>query len=128
MDRRNPQRALTQTDVALLSTSASLRFVAELQLGATRAELFTTHDELVINAADESWASVSLTTNGDGFHNVQQGGPRRIWDSIETAFTTWHIAGRPARSAFGITASTTKNDQRVWLRSADSPVSWPLPF
>lgn len=128
LDRRNPQRALTQTNVALLTTSASLRFVAELQLGATRAELFTTDDELVINAADESWASVSLNTDDDGFHTVQQGGPRRVWDSIETAFTTWNSAGQPSRSAFGVSASTTKNDQRVWLRAPDAPPSWPLPL
>ena len=128
MNRRNPQRGTTHTDVRHISTSAALRFTAELQLGATRAELFTTADEIVLSAADESWATARLVADSDGSRAIQQGGPRRVWDSIEAAFSTWHGAGRPSLGAFGVTATTEKGDQRVWLHAPSSSISWPLPI
>ncbi len=128
MDRRNPQRATTSTDVQLVARLPSLRFTIELQLGATSTDLFTTDDEVVITSVDDSWATATLNANQHGLRQIQQGGPRRIWDSVEAAFTTWHKAGRPTLDDFGVTATTDKNDQRVWLHTADTPHSWPLPI
>ncbi|HZD14142.1 MAG TPA: methyltransferase domain-containing protein [Pseudonocardiaceae bacterium] len=128
IDRRNPQRATTSTDAQLVARLSDLRFIVELQLGATRTELFTTDDEVVVTSIDASWATATLKPDDCGLHQIQQGGPRRVWDSVEAAFRTWHSAGRPALDDFGVTASADKHDQRVWLNTANSPHSWPLPI
>jgi len=127
MDRRNPQRGTTSTDVRLVAEVPALRFTAELQLGVTRSDVFVSGGEVVVATADGSWAAANLTAEQDGRHTVAQGGPRRLWDSVEAAVTTWHDAGRPTVDAFGVTASTEKGAQRVWLHDPDSALSWPLP-
>ena len=127
IDRRNPARGTTTTDVRLVADVRALRFAVELQLGAAACDLFIGGDELVVASADGSWATASLTTGPDAHHTVQQGGPRRLWDSVEAAVQMWHRAGRPTVGAFGVTASTEKGEQRVWLHTPDSLFSWPLP-
>lgn len=126
IDRRNPARATTATDVGLVSSVRALRFLVELQLGATAPDLFIGGDEIVIASGDGSWATASLAANTDGEHVVQQGGPRRLWDSVEAAVALWSRAGQPGIEAFGVTAGTAKGEQRVWLHTPDSGTSWPL--
>ncbi|RNL83982.1 ATP-grasp peptide maturase system methyltransferase [Halostreptopolyspora alba] len=74
---------------------------------------------------DGSWAEVSSPGDGVRAPRVEQGGPRRLWDTVETAHTFWDQYGRPDWSAFGVTA--TFQHQRVWLHSSDSPNTWELP-
>jgi methyltransferase of ATP-grasp peptide maturase system len=66
---------------------------------------------------DGSWARY-------GDHTVAQGGPRRLWDIVETAHADWLSLGRPTRDRFGITV--TPEHQYLWLDSRDSQYRWPL--
>ncbi|WP_170177853.1 methyltransferase domain-containing protein [Thermomonospora umbrina] len=45
---------------------------------------------------------------------VYQGGPRRLWDEVETAHRWWAEHGRPGHEDFGLTTGT--ETERVWLR------------
>ncbi|MGH3824465.1 MAG: methyltransferase domain-containing protein [Pseudonocardiaceae bacterium] len=128
MDRRNPQRGATSTDPRVVFDSRGLRFLVELQLAGTYFDLFVGEAEVVVTAADGSWAAVALTAAEDGMHAVSQAGPRRLWDSVETAITAWKHAGKPDIDAFGITARAKRGDQRVWLGDPELGYAWPLPI
>ncbi|MGH3874599.1 MAG: methyltransferase domain-containing protein [Pseudonocardiaceae bacterium] len=128
IDRRNPQRGYTCTDPRVIADSRGLRFLVELQLAGTHFDLFTNGDEVVLTAGDGSWATATLATAVDGTHTVTQAGPRRLWDSVEAAVTTWNYANKPDIAAFGVTANSDSVDQRVWLGDPESAYSWPLPI
>ena len=68
---------------------------------------------------DGSWAR-----HDAGRQEVTQGGPRRLWDEAETAYTEWIALGQPHRSRFGITVDPT--GQHLWLDTPDGPNRWPL--
>lgn len=57
---------------------------------------------------------------------VTQGGPRRIWDEVESLFDQWCRLGAPNRERFGLTVS---RDGRhiLWLDSPTSENVWELP-
>ncbi|MGH3972226.1 MAG: hypothetical protein ACRDS9_02710 [Pseudonocardiaceae bacterium] len=59
---------------------------------------------------------------------VTQRGPRRIWDTIETAIELWDHLHRPDISRFGISALDDINRQYVWLDDPNGPYSWPAPL
>jgi protein-L-isoaspartate(D-aspartate) O-methyltransferase len=128
LDRRNPQRGTTTTDPRLIAQARGLRFVIELQLAGTHADLFVGTDEVVVSGPDGSWASAALTPSTDGTHAIHQAGPRRLWDSVDAAVTTWRSTGTPEVDAFGVTAGIDANDQRVWLGDPQSAHTWPLPI
>jgi methyltransferase of ATP-grasp peptide maturase system len=56
-------------------------------------------------------------------HQVNQGGPRRLWDDVERAYTAWTALGEPHRDRFGITV--TPQAQELWLDTPDGH-RWPL--
>ncbi|MEW1615541.1 MULTISPECIES: methyltransferase domain-containing protein [unclassified Streptomyces] len=62
-----------------------------------------------------SWATVEWVPDAERYE-VEQYGPRALWDEVRTAFLRWHDLGEPERSRFGL--SVDGNGQRVWL---DSP-------
>lgn len=128
MDRRNPQRSTTTTDPRPVTESRGLRFLVELQFGAAHADMFISDGEVVISAGDGSWASAVLMANAEGTHPVAQAGPRRLWDSVEAAISTWQCLGKPALDDFGVTATIDVADQRVWFGDRRSAYSWPLPI
>ncbi|HEX3650497.1 MAG TPA: ATP-grasp peptide maturase system methyltransferase [Pseudonocardiaceae bacterium] len=57
-------------------------------------------------------------------HQVWQGGPRRLWDTVEAAYDEWQALGRPARDRFGITVRPDR--QELWLDNPAGPHHWPL--
>jgi protein-L-isoaspartate(D-aspartate) O-methyltransferase len=65
---------------------------------------------------DRSWAALL-----DG--RVRQGGTRRVWENVETAFQEWNQRGKPEREQFSI--SITGPVQRVEF--ADAGLLWELP-
>ncbi|MGW0865352.1 ATP-grasp peptide maturase system methyltransferase [Streptomyces sp. NPDC002611] len=75
----------------------------------------------VLDNPTGSFAVLSPTDNG---WQVRQGGPRRLWDAIESAVATWEEYGSPSTAAFGVTVS--RDAQVVWLGNPDGP-QWPLP-
>lgn len=68
---------------------------------------------------DGSWARVRA---GEHSSYVEQGGPRRLWDLVETAYEDWVSLGRPRRHRFGISVSPT--EQYLWLDRPDAGRRW----
>ncbi|WP_260636226.1 methyltransferase domain-containing protein [Streptomyces angustmyceticus] len=59
-----------------------------------------------------SWATVEYIPDAE-VYEVEQYGPRALWDEVREAFLCWHEAGKPERSRFGLTVD--RDGQRVWL-------------
>ncbi|QKW08220.1 methyltransferase [Streptomyces sp. NA04227] len=97
------------------------RFVA--QLAAPSAELMTTGDGVLL--VDVATGSQAWTEAHGRTWIVHQHGPLRLWDQVEAAVSTWHQAGAPDQSAFGMSV-TPDHTQHVWIGAPDGP-SWPLP-
>ena len=70
---------------------------------------------------DGSW--VCHVTDG-GTHIVKQGGPRRLWDEIESAHAQWTELGKPARERFGLTVSN--GEHVAWLDGRSGDHRWTL--
>ncbi|MFK0290298.1 methyltransferase domain-containing protein [Streptomyces sp. NPDC090442] len=60
----------------------------------------------------KSWATVEYVPNADTYE-VEQFGPRALWDEVRAAFLKWHDLGKPQRTRFGLTADPSGH--RVWL-------------
>ncbi|MER6140354.1 methyltransferase domain-containing protein [Streptomyces sparsogenes] len=71
------------------------------------------------DAATGSWASVDYEP-GATVYGTEQHGPRMLWNELEAAHAWWTRAGRPARTRFGLTVTTT--GQRVWLDHPDNVI------
>lgn len=52
-------------------------------------------------AGDGSWAQLS-----DDATTVTQGGPRRLWDRVETLAGVWQQLGSPHTDRYGVTVSS----------------------
>ncbi|MBW1600991.1 protein-L-isoaspartate O-methyltransferase [Streptomyces sp. JJ66] len=72
---------------------------------------------------DGSWARTPAPGEPDTGY-VTWGGPRQLWDELETVWATWRHHGQPGPHPIGI--SITPDRQRVWLHSPLGP-SWTLP-
>lgn len=93
---------------------------------------------------DEELANVGLTVHDgvdvatalrcvDGPLLVRQSSPRRLWDTVESAWRSWVDHDKPRRDRLGITA-TTGGTQYAWLDLPDQGgggrggvFRWPLP-
>ncbi|MBK3582562.1 MULTISPECIES: hypothetical protein [Streptomyces] len=69
-----------------------------------------------------SWATVEYEPNTERYE-VEQYGPRALWEEIRNAFPRWHDLGKPERSRFGLAVDA--NGQRVWLDSPSCLVDRP---
>lgn len=63
-----------------------------------------------------SWASVDYAPGVDAY-DVEQYGPRRLWDEGEAAWQWWDENGQPARDRFALTIDA--GGQRVRLENAE---------
>jgi protein-L-isoaspartate O-methyltransferase len=103
-----------------------LEFEAGFVLGATlpgwvtgkRTEKDGATILLMSHLASGSWATV---TWGSGEYEVRHGGPRRLWEELETAYRWWVDAGRPDHTRFGL--SVTPESQTFWLDTPDQIIS-----
>ena len=104
LDMINPQRGLTVADPGLL-TEDGLRLVVQLHLGGECLRGFLPDDGVAWSgrAADGSWFSVDTASRSDGLRAVVQGGPQRLWDTVETATRAWERLGRPSVGTFRVT-------------------------
>jgi hypothetical protein len=84
------------------------------ETGAPKAVFFT--------SPDGSWCEVSLV--GEGPRDVWEGGPRHLWEQIESAEELWASVGKPGWQRFGMTVTPTENV--VWLDEPGGSVSWSL--
>lgn len=83
------------------------------------------HDELrLFDAGDGSWVRVEEGSQKQ--HVVTQGGPRQLWDQLESVHELWLRLGKPDRDRYGLTI-TPDGKQRIWLDDPETEYSWELP-
>ncbi|MBB5159643.1 protein-L-isoaspartate O-methyltransferase [Saccharopolyspora phatthalungensis] len=103
------------TIAAEVATSREFEFFAALHTGPYSRTGFTPADgptpETWLTRADGSW--ICHTTPDPGRQIVRQGGPARLWETIEHAHERWQVLGSPARQRFGLTVDSGKH--RMWL-------------
>lgn len=75
------------------------------------------------STGDGSWCELS-PADADGTREVWEGGPRRLWASIEAAMRFWRHQGEPGWRRFGLTVGPGR--QAIWLDSPDSDHRWQL--
>jgi len=73
---------------------------------------------------DGSWCELSATDN-QGTRQVWEGGPHRLWTSIEATIEFWHEQSEPGWNRFGLTV--TPRSQAVWLDTPEGNHIWPVP-
>src|SRR5579875_957979 len=127
IDRSNPYRSTTTIDPRFVSENEDFRFLLQLHFGATVVEPISVDDagELFVTGRDGSWFVVS--DRHDREISVSQGGPRRLWDSVEAAHILWKRLDRPQRERFGVTATDDETHQWVWIDPVGGSHTWPLP-
>lgn len=122
----DPSRAEASRETALgpdvLTTYGPGQLVA--QLAAPEAQLVSfgpdsDFPEHLLVQPDDSYAAFS---GGPGRWIVDQGGPQRLWDQVESAVASWHSSGEPDIQSFRVTV--TADEQRVRIPSGQS---WRLP-
>lgn len=89
-----------------------------LMPGVARADI--TRDDGAVQwlvHSDGSWAYYDMTTR-----NVEQGGPRQLWDELEHIYTVWVENGKPTRDRIGITVSDT-TDHHIWLHNETNTIT-----
>ncbi|MEW1700746.1 methyltransferase domain-containing protein [Streptomyces sp. NPDC091278] len=69
----------------------------------------------------KSWAA--LCAQGDGRTVAYQGGPRRLADELEEAWTRWDTADQPDQYDFGMTVKKSGR-QTVWCRDNSTAPWW----
>lgn len=52
---------------------------------------------------------------------VEQCGPRDLWNELEAAYLTWVGWGQPGRDRFGLTVDAP--EQHVWLDSPENRIT-----
>lgn len=132
---RNAARTSTALDPSTLVRNDSFRFMLQVHLCGARSFCRTsvydprtraTNDAVLIEAYDLSHAEV-ISTPGHGEQRpVIQVGPRRLWDSVETAYQLWCHLDQPDPGQFGVVANSTT--QFIWFDTPEGWYRWPLPL
>jgi hypothetical protein len=131
LDQRNPQSGKTPVDPGLVADNRSLRFMAQLHLAGRRLRGFLRSPigpDLSGHCTDGSWFTAGLRPDNDGLYPVVQGGPQRLWDTMESCYASWRQLGEPGVEQFGVTAQDDAALQHVWFNHPHSPYRWPLPL
>ncbi|MET9608124.1 methyltransferase domain-containing protein [Streptomyces sp. NPDC006512] len=92
--------------------------LAEAQGNSGEATLWILADDR------SSWAAIEYRPGATSYE-VDQFGPRRLWDEAENAYQWWTRLQRPARDRAGITVDHT--GQRVWLDDQANAIAVPPP-
>lgn len=77
-------------------------------------------------ADDGSHSQVIDEPEVNGQYRVIQGGPRRLWDTVETAHDLFARLTNPSPCRFGVVAN--QSIQFVWLDNDMNWFRWPLPL
>lgn len=131
LDQRNPQLGSTTVDPARVADERSFRFHLQLHLAGRRLRGFRRSSEdreVRGHSTDGSWFAASLLDDGGGLFSVRQGGPQRLWDTVEAGFSAWRRLGEPGIDRFGVTAHDEAMLQHVWFDGHESQYRWPLPL
>ncbi|MFG3257198.1 rRNA adenine N-6-methyltransferase family protein [Streptomyces sp. NPDC048172] len=68
---------------------------------------------------DRSWAAASWQPDAPA--KIWQGGPRKLWDQVESAWHWWDGNGRPAHDRYGLTVAPD-GTHHPWLDTPDRPL------
>jgi protein-L-isoaspartate O-methyltransferase len=122
IDHDDAEHATTTLDPAILDTPG---FQFAGQISDPHAVMPSTIErsdgELVgVYAPDAAWAEIDTTAGPGGQYRVAQGGPRRIWDTIEAVAATWNRYGRPDSDRFGFTTRIGA-EPAFWIDDPDNP-------
>ncbi|WP_410577239.1 methyltransferase domain-containing protein [Amycolatopsis sp. lyj-108] len=125
--RFKPSKAL-EGDVAWRPTRLPMGAITEVR---SRFEFFAGLQLPGVTAAREGQSTTLLHPDGSWMRHrqrgsefeVAEGGPRRLWEIVESAYEEWRELGEPGRDRFGL--SLDGEDQVIWLDSPDGR-SWPL--
>lgn len=91
--------------------------LAEADDGSGEATLWILADDRA------SWAAVEYVPGRRALFDVDQYGPRRLWDEVESALRAWEGWGRPGRDRAGLTI--VPDGQLVWLDDPDNVINSP---
>lgn len=129
LDQRNPQQGTTPVNPALVAQNRSLQFMTQLHLAGRRLRGFVPDGaEISGHCTDGSWFTAGLHPGHDGLYPVAQGGPQRLWDTVESSYLSWRQLGEPGVEQFGVTAPDDTALQYVWFGHPGSRHRWPLPL
>jgi protein-L-isoaspartate O-methyltransferase len=129
LDQRNPQQGTTPLNPALVAQNRSLQFITQLYLAGRRLRGFALDGaEISGHCTDGSWFTTGIHPGHDGLYPVAQGGPQRLWDTVESSYFTWQRLGEPGVEHFGVTAPDDAALQYVWFDHPESRHRWPLPL
>ncbi|QSY49168.1 MULTISPECIES: methyltransferase domain-containing protein [Streptomyces] len=109
LDVASDYDALFYVDV---SVPGAWHFVGKARDGSDEATVWLfSHDK-------SSWATAEYVPGDQADYEVEQYGPRRLWDEVEAAYRRWEGYGRPDRDRAGLTVDRT--GQYLWLDSPDN--------
>ena len=129
LDQRNPHQGTTPVNPARVAENRPPRFMAQLHLAGRRLRGFALDGaEVSGHGTDGSWFTAGLHPDNDGLYPVAQGGPQRLWDTIESSYFSWRRLGEPSVDEFGVTALDDAALQYVWFDHPNSRHRWPLPL
>ncbi|MBV9012861.1 MAG: ATP-grasp peptide maturase system methyltransferase [Pseudonocardiales bacterium] len=103
-------------------------FVVQTVLPGLRVRrIYLLDDDLAteLSTPDGSWAAVGHTPQNGSYRTIQ-GGPRRLWDLLETTHQRWRELGEPGWERFGLTV--TPHQQQIWLDTPDGEQHWSLAY
>lgn len=125
--------SLSPTDI--LNDDGGFSWLLQLELPGLRmictTEIFDPMEKinrpgLLMYTEDGAHAQVISEPETDGHYRVIQGGCRRLWDTVETAYESWNRLGNPDAHRFSVVANSTI--QFVSLDSDTNWIRWPLPL
>ncbi|WET80080.1 methyltransferase domain-containing protein [Amycolatopsis sp. QT-25] len=125
--RFKPSKAL-EGDVTWRPTRLPTRVITEVR---SRFEFFAGLQLPGVTAVREGQSITLLHPDGSWMRHrqrgnefeVAEGGPRRLWEIVESAHEEWRELGEPGRDRFGL--SLYGEDQVIWLDSPEGR-AWPL--
>ncbi|WP_184717992.1 methyltransferase domain-containing protein [Streptosporangium saharense] len=117
-DTRESTTSLTASDVLPEDDYAAVDFV----LGLLVPDCVHAHGRSprgtmtmwIYGLGDLSWAAAYFDEETPSASRVYQGGPRSLWNEVETAYRWWTEQGKPGHEQFGLTI-TTEGHQHPWL-------------
>jgi protein-L-isoaspartate(D-aspartate) O-methyltransferase len=130
LNQINPQYGLTATDPALL-TDPALRLLTQLHFGGKRLRGFLPDPDNATwsgHAIDGSWFTVDLNPRADNLRAIRQGGPQRLWDTVECSVAAWERLDQPGIATFRVTAYDNEALQYVGCDRDPSAFRWPFPL